>query len=345
MHGQLHILHPDPWLELARFQGRSYSHQGLLPGVLLVPFVAIFGSDFNLRHFAALLGGGMGAAAWSLATRIGLTGRERILGWAFPVLGTTFWYEAKHGTTWGVAALSSGLFLFLSLNEWFGKRRLPVIGLWIGLAAMSRPGTILALLGFAVAIWTSIAKPRRFVEFTKRCLLVGLGVLGPAIAIVAYNLGRFGTLYDKSAPLHYMQDAYRHQVPPGEFSIRHLPFNLYSWFFLGPHFQPAFPFIRLNSLGQALPLTSPAFITALGSRRERWLWLAAGFVVIPAALHYANGFTQFGMRYLLDTIPFLSALIFLALKDRRAAGFTALLAASIAINAFGVAYTTVFDLR
>jgi hypothetical protein len=51
------------------------------------------------------------------------------------------------------------------------------------------------------------------------------------------------------------------------------------------------------------------------------------------------------MRYLLDAIPFLSALIFLALEDRRAFGYTALLAASIAMNAYGVAYTTVYGLK
>ena len=51
------------------------------------------------------------------------------------------------------------------------------------------------------------------------------------------------------------------------------------------------------------------------------------------------------MRYLLDAVPFLTALIFLALKDRRAFGYPVLLAASIAFNAYGVAYTTVFGLK
>jgi hypothetical protein len=143
-HGRLDIPDPAPWLELARSGGKAYSHQGLLPGILLMPFVKIFGLDFNQRHFAALLGGALSMTAWSLATRIGLDGWRRIAGWAFPVLGTTLWFEAKAGSTWGVAAISSALFLFLALNEYFGPRRLVLVGLCVGLACLSRPPAILA---------------------------------------------------------------------------------------------------------------------------------------------------------------------------------------------------------
>ena len=308
-----------------------------------MPFVAVFGKDFDQRHFAALLGGGMSAAAWSLGSRIGLAGRDRVLGWAFPVLGTTLWYEAKQGSTWGVAALSSVLFLFLALNEYFGRRRLPLVGLLVGLAALSRPPAIFALIGFALAI----ALPERgdIAALAKKGLRLAAGIAGPVVIYLLYNYLRFGSLFDKSQQLHYLQDRFRLQVPPGQFAIAHIPYNLWSWFFLGPHFQRAFPYIALTILGTALPLTSPAFVTAFASRRERWLWLAAVCAVGPAALHYSNGASQFGIRYLLDAVPFMSALIFLALKDRRAYGYRPLLAASIAINAYGVAYTTVFGLK
>jgi hypothetical protein len=67
-----------------------------------------------------------------------------------------------------------------------------------------------------------------------------------------------------------------------------------------------------------------------------WACLA---VVVPAGLLYANGFAQFGMRYLLDAVPFLFALICVALRDGGAAGYLPLLAASVAVNTFGVWYT------
>lgn len=333
LHGRLDV-ESAPWLELAMFEGRAYSHQGVLPAILLVPFVLVFGADFNMRHFAALLGGATSMAVWSLATRIGLSGWRRIAGWAFPVLGTTIWFEAKAGSTWGVAALASVLFLFLSLNEYFGKRRPVVIGLLVGAAGLARPPAFLALGAFAVAM-----------RDLRKIAQLGLGVVAPALVMLAYNFARFGTLTDKAQTLHYLADDYRFQRPPGQFSLAHIPNNLHSWFFLGPAFQSNFPYLKLTIMGTALPLTSPAAASALGARRERWLWIGAAIVVIPAAMHYANGFAQFGMRYLLDAIPFLAALTLLALRDQRAPGYVALLAASIAINAYGVAYTTVFGLQ
>ena len=333
-HGRLDIPNPDPWLELARWHGKAFSHQGVLPGILLMPFVKIWGLDFNQRHFAALLGAALSMAAWSLATRIGLDGWRRVAGWAFPVLGTTIWFEAKAGSTWGVAALSSALFLFLALNEYFGPRRLILVGLFVGLACLSRPPAILALGGFALAV----RHPRRWVQ-------LGLGAAGPILLMLGYNIGRYGTLTDKGQQIHYLADDYRVQRPPGQFSLAHLPNNLYSWFLSAPGLQDNFPYVRLTTSGTSLPLTSPAFVTAFAADRERWLWVAALLAVAPAGLHYANGFAQFGMRYLLDAVPFLSALIFLALKDDRAHGYLPLLCASIAINAYGVAYTSVFGLQ
>jgi hypothetical protein len=345
LHGKAYIVHAVPYLEGAHYHGHLYSHQGVLPALLLVPFVAIFGPSFSMRLFTCMLGGCIGATAWSLATRMGLSGRQRILGWAFPIVGTTFWYEAEHGTTWGAAALASGLFLFLALNEYFGKRRLPLIGLAVGLAGASRPPAALALIAFAVAVLTSPdTRPRSLVDAGKKVVGVGLGILGPAIVVFGYNLLRFGTLSDISQQLHYLQDSYRFQVPPGQFAPSHVPYNLYSWFLIGPQFQGRFPYVRLNPAGNSLPLTSPAFLTAFGARRELWLWIGAVLVVTPATFHYANGFTQFGMRYLLDAIPFLTALIFIALKDKRAFGYTALLVISIAINVYGVVYTAVYGL-
>src|SRR5581483_11998733 len=44
LHGKVYILHPVPYLEGAHYHGHLYSHQGVLPAILLVPFVAVFGS-------------------------------------------------------------------------------------------------------------------------------------------------------------------------------------------------------------------------------------------------------------------------------------------------------------
>jgi hypothetical protein len=189
------------------------------------------------------------------------------------------------------------------------------------------------LLGFVLAVRT----PAKIVR-------LGIGAALPVAVLVGYNVARFGTITDKALELHYLRDDYRLGVPPGLFSVAHIPSNLYSWFFLGPQFQATFPWVRPSFYGMAITLTSPAVATAFTARRERWLWTCAIAVVIPAAMLYANGFSQFGMRYLLDAIPFLTALVLVALRDDTARGFVPLLIASIAINAYGVAVTNTVGL-
>lgn len=333
LHGRLDMPDAPMWLDWVRWRGRKFSHQGPLPGVLLMPFVAVFGLGFDVRHGGALFGAGIGAAAWSVAGRIGLRGWRRVAAWMFPVFGTSIWYEAKEGSTWGIAALGSALFLLLALNEYFGKRRPEIVGLLVALAALNRLPAILAAGGFALAMWRT--------GFWR----LAIGASLAPVVVVLYNVARFGSVMDQSAVLFYLADAYRFQRAPGIFSLRHLPYNLYSWLVLMPTFQDTAPFLRPTIMGTSLTITSPAFLTALGTKRERWMWVSAGLVMVPAGLFFANGFAQFGMRYLLDAVPFLFAMVCLALADDRAPGYVPLTAWSVAFVAFGVAYTNHFGLQ
>jgi hypothetical protein len=333
LHGTIDIVNAPPWLDTIAIDGHHYSHQGPLPAVLMMPFVLVWGVGFEIRHFAALLGGGVGAATWLLATRLGLRGWIRLALWTVPVLGTTIWYEAKQGETWGIAAIASVLFLLLALCEYFGKRRPFAVGLLVGLAALCRPTACLALPGFALAF----RRPRLVVQ-------LALGAIGPGIVLVLFNFARYGTWADRSAEIAYPLDAYRLSRPPGLFSPAHLPFNLYSWFVMVPGFQAGFPYLRPTLLGTSITFTSPVLATAFASKRDRWLWLCALCVVLPPAFFYANGFAQFGMRYLLDTVPFLFALVCIAMRDNPTRLFYPLLVWSIAVNLFGVLYTNAFNL-
>lgn len=332
LHGRLDMPGAPTWLDWVEVNGRKFSHQGPLPGVLLMPFVAVWGLDFDLKVFSALLGGGISATAWSLAGRVGLRGWRRFGAWLFPVFGTTIWYEAKNGETWGIAALLSVLLLTTAVREYFGARRALLIGALVGLASLSRPGTILALAGFAFLLG-----PRRWPE-------LGGGAAALFIFMPFYHYLRFGTLTDASFEVFYNRDPYRFQRPPGIFSLRHLPHNVYSWLFRVPGFSDEWPWLRLNLMGTGLPFTSPAFLAAFWAKRHRWLWLSALAVIVPAGAFYANGFAQFGMRYLLDAIPFLFALVCVALRDGWG-GYPVLVAASVAVNAYGVWFTNAFGLR
>jgi hypothetical protein len=103
------------------------------------------------------------------------------------------------------------------------------------------------------------------------------------------------------------------------FSLKHVPWQLYSMFFLAPAFKGLpnyngiFPYLTLSINGQSLLLTSPALLYALEAdirRRRGWLALTAvAATAVPQVLYYANGAGQFGNRFSLDYTPLLLALL------------------------------------
>jgi hypothetical protein len=72
------------------------------------------------------------------------------------------------------------------------------------------------------------------------------------------------------------------------------------------------------------------------------LWAAALLTAAPNFLYYVNGFAQYGMRHALDFIPFLTALMFLAARDRLPLWTKILIGYSCAASLYGVWYWNAF---
>ena len=101
--------------------------------------------------------------------------------------------------------------------------------------------------------------------------------------------------------------------PGGPLALSHFPFNLYTVLFMAPGYSDKFPYIHPEFLGQALMLTSPAFVLALRPSFLRpttlLVALAAALCTGPIMLWYANGFAQLGARFYVEIYPFLLTLI------------------------------------
>jgi hypothetical protein len=102
--------------------------------------------------------------------------------------------------------------------------------------------------------------------------------------------------------------------------LKFLPWNLYTLFFMPPNFGDDFPWIRPQMQGQALTLTSPAFVLALRPSFRKaipaTLMLAAIAVMLPVLFYHVNGFVQFGARYYIQCFPFLLALMALGVAEK-----------------------------
>ena len=77
---------------------------------------------------------------------------------------------------------------------------------------------------------------------------------------------------------------------------------------------------RPDGLGMSIFLTSPGLLLALRadwrSRMTIALGLTALAVLIPSLLYYGGGWLQYGYRYALDSIPFVMAIVGLAVARR-----------------------------
>lgn len=308
------LLHGHTWIarnremEQAIFQGRAYIVHPPLSAFLLVPFVAVFGAALNQTAVCIAIGALSCALAWHL-TRVLDSTSLRVWLTGFFGVGTTFWYEATLGNSWDFALVLSTVPTFLALIEILGEANPLAVGIFAGLAALARYDLALAWpFYFAILLirhgWGALR------------VLVGFGLT--AAVFLWFNEARFGSVFDIALSVYARKDPWLQGGGP--FQLRFLPTNLYTLLFISPVLDDQFPYIHPQMGGQALILTSPAFLLALRPDFRKpvplLLLLAAGFSMGPALLVYASGFMQFGTRYYVQVFPLLFALMVLGVKER-----------------------------
>jgi len=335
-----------PDCDFTRFHGRTFLVHPPLAAIVMMPLVAahrgVEGAEEYQPMVCVLLGAIEVALAWRLLLLLGISTSARIWLTAFFGVGTTLWYEATIGASWDFVSVVSVLPTLLALNEVFGKARPWVVGVFAALAAMGRNDMVMAAPAYALLLMVR-----------GRKLLNLFGMLpGFAMAAVVYgvfNYSRYGTFFDQALWLWYrccdgggyFNPAFGREIP-GPLSLHFVPANLHTVLFMGWDLSPTFPWLHPGSGGQAMVLTSPAFILALRPSLKKpvpaLIWLATLLSMGPAMIWYANGFTQFGPRYWVQAYPFLLVLVALGVgAGRRADQLTRILVmASILLVSFGI---------
>ncbi len=312
LHGHAWIDPPPSYMERANYAGRAYIVHPPLPAFLLVPLVAIFGPSLNQTMVSVVVGAFSVALAWRLCGLI-VSGAAQVWLTIFFGVGTTFWYEATLGDSWNFAVVVSVPATLMALNELFGEARPFVVGLCAGLAALARYDMVLAWPFYVALLWARGKSWRS---------LRALGGFAIVLAISTwFNEVRFGTLTDISLWLFTRHDDWLQQRMGGgpPIQLRFLPGNLYALLFMAPVLDGSFPYIHPQIQGQALMLTSPAFVLALRANFRKAIPLlvlcAAGFSMGAVLLWYGNGFTQFGMRFYVQVFPFLLVLMAIGAQE------------------------------
>jgi hypothetical protein len=348
LHGHLWIAPDRPWLELVpRPDGSQYSPFPPVPAVVLMPIVAIMGSqpwysEVPSNLTCAVLGAVNVALVYGLLRRIGTAPAPRVvltIGFAF----TTHWWVAGMAGTHLWAQVVATFFLLLALHAGIRRRWPLAAGLALALAAGSRLPT-----GFALPLLVVLyAVPGRW-RPTRAHLSLAIGLAVPALLIAWYNVARFGS------PLDF---GYAH-IPSGEtglvtdepwfryglISPLYIPRELYAILLQSFEWRDTAPFLIPASTGLALTLSAPFLFWAVRARGALVpvTWLAVGLVMLPDLMHGSWGFAQFGYRFALDAIPLLLLLLGWAYRERASRSLIIAVGVGVAIHAYAIVAINLF---
>ncbi len=342
LHGHLFVA--NILTELAPWGGHYFVVYPPMPAILLLPFVAVFGSTFYQPTLSILLGAVNVALAYKVLMK--LFKDQKLVYWIsiLYAFGTIQWYHAEVGSSWYVAHIVALFFLWLSLLEIVTKQRLFLIGLFIGAAYLARLPTILALIFVPIFLREKFLDGNSVKQVKiKNIFIFILGLLPALIFNSLYNFLRFGRFDDFAYSLYLQSQslAIKQLVfPHGFFSLYYIPDRIKDIFFSFPVFTAHPPFIIPSLYAMALYIVTPAFFLIIfASFRKRLVYsalIAVLIVSIPSLMKGGNGFTQFGFRYSLDFLPFLLILTASGLTNRFNFYPKLLIVLSILVNLWGV---------
>jgi hypothetical protein len=346
LHGRLYLTEAPSWLnELVPGGGGWYVVYPPVPAILLLPFVALFGLDLQQNVASSVYAGITVGLAWLLFGRFALTTRARLLLTAVFGFGTVFWYVAVVGSAWYLGHVGAVLFSTAAVIVAIDRRWPLLVGVLLGLAAISRLPVALACVGVLLLVlrvgWPirlPVGEARR--ADLRRVVLFGAGMAVPVGLYFLYNLARWGTLLDQGYTLipGVLEDPI--YAKHGIFAIEYIPRHVHAIFLRGWNYVDDPPFMQPSWWGLGLFLTTPLYLWLARARLQDWRVLgsvvAIALVAIPIITHGNVGVTQFGYRFSLDVQVFL--FVILATVFERGMSRLAWLAAlaSIAICAYAI---------
>jgi hypothetical protein len=293
------------------------------PAVVMLPFVAVNGYQFNDTSFGVIVGALAVALFYSLLrflAKEGETARDpkENVGLALILaFGTLFFYAAIRGEVWFSAEVMGVVFTCLYVRNAVKAHRPVLAGLFFSMATLTR--TPLLFTGLFFVLEALCPGPDRLEQLkslgahwkpaARKLGLFALGAAPFALLAAAYNVYRFGD--------------------PGQFGHAFLYNNrvnadidrwgLFNWVYLQRNLEAAFlklPGISLHPLrlsydphGLSLLLTLPLLVFLVVPKlrpRLHWpLWLTVAVTALPGLFYQNDGYMQFGFRFSIDYTPYL----------------------------------------
>jgi len=321
--------------DIVTIDGRHYQAMSLLPTVPYLPLVPFeFLWPFSRWIVSAAIGITAGWLALPVARRYGPGGSATWWLASLGAFGTLLFTLTIEGNFYYLAHLEAVLLTFLLLIEWHDRRRAWAIAMLIGLAALARPTLILAAVPFGLALLAE-SKDR-----VRTAVALAWPLVGALAVTAAWDFVRFGSPTETGYAIAWIEGPLSRLRDQGLFSIVHVPTNVALFLGGGFSVREAFPWMEPSSLGHSILLTTPAvliaFAASLRDRLNQLLWASVILTAIPVFLYYGGGgASTYGYRYAMDFVPFLFALVAIALKDRFGNLEKVLIGLSVAFVCYG----------
>ena len=340
--------------DCAVFDGRTYVIFPPMPAFIISPFVAIFGSSFQLFMPLSILAfGTIGLIWWKIAEHESRSRELTTLITLTVLFATPLFFVALRGDRiWFFAQLWGFLFSSAALYFALVRRDALLAGLFIGAAFLSRQMTILYLpLLYVLLIERDAALFRINVTVIKRGLtLAAFPILAVAIYLT-YNYIRFGSPLDTGYAFIFTEVPTATGVGAGEFlrlrlhdigmfAPNYFLFNAIHMFLQGPHVEFTGTYLTemgsFDKNGASLFLVAPVLLLALlAPWRRDFLFglLTCGVILGLTLFYYSSGFSQFSaQRYALDWLPVLLVFLTRGLKPEFGLPASILIGYSMFVN-------------
>lgn len=347
---------PFYYRDVVEFSGHKFLPFPPMPAFILLPFAAVWGTEVTQLPISGLIGAMTVVLFWVLLERLRVQFFSRVCLTTFFAFGTVFWFATVTATAWFFAHIVGVFFLILALVEFFGNRRVFLVGLFIGFSGLARPTMFLSLIFFLFLLVYDLKKSKTSLNSSSLRPLgyLLLGFLGPAIFFLFYNYVRFDNIFNSGYNLAYdyyvnnniIYSEFRDVVPSefphfGLYDFRNIPLHIYTMFFAPPlKLRAQFPFLFPSTFGTGILFTSPLLLAAFREKISQGLiwaaWIAIGFIFFAVSLYYAQGWAQFGYRFLLDFLPFWMLILALHFKNQFGIWSRILLIYSILITFWGI---------
>ena len=325
-----------------------------MPALVMLPFVALHGYQFNDTSFGVIVGALALVFAFRFLRQLARNGDSlrtagEDLGLALVMgFGTLFFYCALRGEVWFSAEVMGVAFTFLYASAATRGRHPLLAGVFYAAAVLTRTPLFFSLVFFLAELAVPGLKPRA-IELEelradprpalRQLAWFALGAGPLAVLAALFNWVRFGRFTEFGHAFLFNNRVNADIDRFGLFSLVYLPRNLDSALLKLPQLQLHPLRLSYDPNGLSLLLTLPwlllLFAPKVKSRLQLPLWLTVAACALPGLLYQNNGYMQFGFRFSLDYTPYFLALLAVSGWSFRSWAFRSLLAVAVVVNFWG----------